>query len=129
MKRLLFACLVLLPAGCAAEAEFQGHTTSYWIGQLKSPNYMDRMRAAHALSHLGPDAKRATPDLIALLDDPQPLVRWAAADTLGGFGPDARDALPTLRELAAKESYPPTRAAAEEAVRRISSAAEKIGTD
>jgi HEAT repeat protein len=129
MRRLLLACLLLLPAGCAAEAEFQGHTTSYWIGQLKSPNYMDRVRAANALSHLGRDARRATPDLIVLLDDPQPLVRWAAADTLGGFGADARDALPALKELAAKEPYPPTRSAAEEAVRRISSAAEKIGTD
>jgi hypothetical protein len=124
MKKHLIVCLafcpVLLPAGCKGEAVFQGRTTSYWIGQLKSPNYMDRMRAANALSHLGPEAKRATPDLVKLLDDPQPLVRWAAADTLGEFGPDAHDAVPALKELAARDPYPPARHAAQQSLRRIS---------
>src|SRR5262245_5688156 len=98
MKPLLVACL-LMAAGCKEEATFQGRPTRYWLEQLKSPNATARARAANALTHLGPEAKRAIPDLIKLLDDREPLVRWAAATTLGEFGPASRGAAPALKKL------------------------------
>jgi HEAT repeat protein len=119
MKRLLIVGLLFVLAGCQQEATFQGRPTSYWIGELKSPWYMARVRAANALSQLGPEAHRAIPDLIELLDDGEPLVRWAAASTLAQFGPASRDALPALQKLA-KDPDPHVRDAADWAIDEIS---------
>ena len=129
MKKLLLVCLILFPVGCKQEARFQGFPTSYWIKELKNPSYVARMRAANALSNLGPEAKQAIPDLIELLGDSEPLVRWAAADTLGHFGSDARDALPTLKKLAAEDKDPRARASAEWAVKAISTPANPQKTE
>ena len=124
MRWLLIAGLTLVPVGCEPEPRFQGMPTSYWIGELKSRDYMARMRAAHALMHLGPGAKKAIPDLIKLLDDGEPLVRWAAATTLGEFAPDSRDAVPALKKLAAEDPAEAVRDAAQHALKRLGAKTE-----
>src|SRR4051794_19029065 len=68
MKRLVIACLALLPAGCEREEPtFQGKPRSYWIQGLKSASSTTSMRAAHAVGHFAPEAREAIPDLIELL--------------------------------------------------------------
>jgi HEAT repeat protein len=121
MKRLLIVCLLLVLAGCEREATFQGRPTSHWIEDLKNPSYMARVRAANALGNIGPEARKAIPDIIPLLDDREFLVRWAAAGALGQLGPPAKDALPTLKKLAAEDPDPGVRDAADNAVKEISS--------
>ena len=123
MKRLLVACL-LMAAACKEEATFQGMPTRYWLEQLKSDSATARARAANALTHLGPEAKRAIPDLIKLLDDREPLVRWSAATTLGEFGPASRGAAPALERLAAKDPEAVVRDAAGWALKQLTSEAE-----
>jgi HEAT repeat protein len=120
MKRLLIGCLIFVLAGCQKEATFEGRPTSYWIQELKSPWSVGRVRAANALGNLGPEAHRAIPDLLPLLDDGDPLVRWAASSTLGQFGPSAHKALPVLKKLAAEDPDPRVRDAASAAVTQIS---------
>jgi hypothetical protein len=104
MKRLVIACLLLLPAGCGeTEPTFEGRPRSHWLAELKNSASTARLRAAHVLGQHAAEAKQAIPELIKLLDDPAPLVRWMAAEALGKFGADARDAAPALRKLATQD--------------------------
>jgi HEAT repeat protein len=119
MKRLVIACLALLPAGCEREPTFQGKPRNYWIQELRSASSTTSMRAAHAVGHFAPEAREAIPDLIELLDAREPLVRWAAAAALGKFGPAARDAVPALRRLAAEDPEAAVRDTADSALARI----------
>jgi HEAT repeat protein len=119
MKYTLVLGLLLSVAGCQQQPTFEGRPLGHWVEQLKSRDYMTRMRAAHALMYLGPGAKKAIPDLITLLDDPEHLVRWSAATTLGGFGPDSRDAVPLLERLAEKDPNHAVREAAGQALKQI----------
>ena len=66
------------------------------IPMLKD-HWMD-WEAASALSAIGPEAKAAVPDLIALLKRRTGLPGYYAARALGNIGPDAKAALPALRE-------------------------------
>lgn len=60
-----------------------------------------RAQAAEAFSTLGPEAKRAVPDLVAALSDASEDASRNAADALGRIGPAARDAVPALAKLLA----------------------------
>jgi hypothetical protein len=120
MKRLVVACLLLLPAGCGErEPTFEGRPRSYWLAELKSNASTARMRAAHIVGQHAAEAKQAVPDLISLLDDPQPLVRWMAAEALGKFGADGRDAASALRKLAAEDPEATVRDVAGRALRQM----------
>jgi HEAT repeat protein len=125
MIRPVLLC-ILLVVGCQKNsASYEGRPASYWKEQMKNPDYMARMRAANAMSHLGEEGKESIQDLIYLLKDNVALVRWAAATSLGTFGADAADALPTLEKMANEDEDPPARSAADEAVRRIRHALNK----
>jgi HEAT repeat protein len=50
------------------------------------------LRSLWALSLMGPDAKKAVPDLVKLLEHPQERIRGAALYALGEIGPDAKEA-------------------------------------
>src|SRR5262249_33121729 len=59
-----------------------------------------RSQAGAALADLGPQAKEAVPELVALLRDPDQGLRFQAAQVLGRIGPEgARAALPRLLEV------------------------------
>lgn len=82
---------------------------------LKSDNPKTRAMAARALFEIGPPAKDAIPDLVALLNDtagkdtampaqasgewPSPIVQYEAALALVNIDPTRTEALPVLRQL------------------------------
>ena len=117
--RVAFGGVLLLVCACQGQATFEGLPAHYWVKQLKDPNYVARMRAANAMSHLGEAGKASIPELILLLDDQQHLVRWAAAGSLGTFGAAAEKALPALEQMAEHEPAASARSAAADAVRDI----------
>jgi len=55
-----------------------------------------RYRAGLILYYVGPQGKKALPDLVAALKDPDPEVRRVSATVLGSFGTDAASAAPDL---------------------------------
>jgi hypothetical protein len=85
---------------------------------LRDPDVNVRTMSANAIAAIGPEARAAVPDLIAVLsvagEDVQAL--RASASALGAIGPEAAAAEPVLRELAA---MPRVQWAAEEAIRKI----------
>jgi HEAT repeat protein len=113
--------LAVALAGCLPQEKVhKGKRTSVWIQELREGRWpSDRWRAAQAIGEIGPEARRAIPDLIQALKNPDHLVRWAAAGALGRFGSEARDAVPSLRDLAARDPSPAVRDAAEESLRQI----------
>jgi HEAT repeat protein len=68
----------------------------FLIPMLKD-DWMDS-EAADALSAIGPEARAAVPDLIALLKRRTGWAGYLAAEALGNIGPDAEAALAALRE-------------------------------
>ncbi len=55
-----------------------------------------RRQALSVLIRMGPDAKAASEDLTALLDDPDESIRKLAAKALANIGPEASVAVPAL---------------------------------
>jgi HEAT repeat protein len=78
-----------------------------------------RVEAAQYTGQLGKKARPALPRLIHNLKGPHSAVRAMSARALIGLGRDALEALPALRALAAGDSEPNVRLAAEEASREI----------
>ena len=123
---ILLAAVILLLAGCEKkEPTYEGRPLSDWVKDLGSPTYMVRVRAAHAVGQIGPEARRAAPILIRLLEDKEHLVRWAAAGALGRFGAHSRDALPGLDKLATGDPEASVRDAARHSARAIREAVER----
>jgi HEAT repeat protein len=122
MKRLGILCLGLALAGCSAEPQFDGHSADYWIGQLKSPDHLQRARAIHFVGQMGPRGKALIPELITMLKDPRPVVRHQAAFALAMFGEDSREAIPLLMEMSREDQNSGVRGAAEEALKKIAPA-------
>ncbi|MDJ0820046.1 MAG: HEAT repeat domain-containing protein [Desulfobacterales bacterium] len=61
---------------------------------LKDEDPNVRVKAAHALLKMGPDAEEAIPTLIEALEDEDEYVRWYAAETLERLNtPEAVEAL------------------------------------
>jgi len=60
--------------------------------------------SAQAIGEIGPDARKAVPDLITLLSNPDEGSRNSACIALRGIGPAAKEALPALRALLSDSS-------------------------
>ena len=58
-----------------------------------------RQQASQSLGAIGPPARVAAPDLIALFNDPHRVVRAAAAEALGNLGDTSEPAIMGLRSL------------------------------
>lgn len=73
---------------------------------LSDPNPELRIRAAHILAQIGPDAKQAVPELVNRLRDEDQDVRKAAAHALGQMGPSASAAVPALLRATQETTAP-----------------------
>ena len=93
--RLLFILLLCLLAsgGCG-----RTKSTDELIGDLKSAQEGDRIRAVRLLPQRQGDPAKIVPALIASLKDKQGDVRRSAAIGLGYFGEQAKDAIPALQQ-------------------------------
>ena len=65
---ILCLCLVWLPASATAQQAPETGVSAL-VRQLKDPQEDARVRAADALGKLGPEAKKAVPDLRGTLND------------------------------------------------------------
>ena len=83
----LLAC-----AGCG-----KTKSTDALIGDLKSGQEADRIRAVRLLPQRKADAAKIVPALTESLKDKEGDVRWSAAIGLGYFGEQAKDAIPALQ--------------------------------
>ena len=109
---VLLLCL-LACSGCGKKK-----STDELVGDLKSSQEGDRIKAARLLPQRKGDAAQAVPALIEALKDKQGDVRWSAAIGLGYFGEQARDAIPALQE-AQRDRDARVREAASVALSRI----------
>lgn len=105
---LLIVAVVLLsfrPLRAEKEPVYQGRPLSVWTEELYDKNPEVRVAAAKAVGQIGPQARSAAPNLIALLVESQK-ERLAAAEALGRIGPGVKDlAAPFLvRRLRADET-------------------------
>jgi HEAT repeat protein len=104
---------VLACAGCGREK-----STDDLVGDLKSAQEGDRIKAVRLLPQHKGDAAKVVPALTESLKDKQGDVRWSAAIGLGYFGEQARDAIPAL-EAAQHDPDARVREAAGVALSRI----------
>jgi len=88
---VLLLCL-LACGGCGKEK-----STDELIGDLKSTQEGDRIKAVRLLPQRKGDAAQVVPALIEALKDKDGDVRWSAAIGLGYFGEQAKDAIPALQ--------------------------------
>jgi hypothetical protein len=111
---LLGGALILIPGTplyvvnwVNSSAQYQGHSTHYWVQALDSPDAEVRHEAIHALGAIGPAAAAATPTLAAILvEDPDRHARREAALALWKMDPDPDIAVPALaRALEDKEPW------------------------
>ncbi len=99
---ITMTCIVCV--GCVPPHVEPAKTIDGLIEQLSSSYYGERGIAAEALGERGPDAGKAVPALIKLLDDEQQDVRYAAASALGKIGDEsAKPAL--MKKLSDYERY------------------------
>ena len=74
-----------------------GHSLSYWMKALDSPDPDLRKRAIFSLGMIGKDAHEAIPALSTILtDDPDSEARGEAALALLKMAPASAEAVPTL---------------------------------
>ncbi len=92
--RTRFVLLLCLLAcwGCG-----KNKSTDELIGDLKSTQEGDRIKAVRLLPQRKGDAAQVVPALIEALKDKDGDVRWSAAIGLGYFGEEAKDAIPALQ--------------------------------
>jgi HEAT repeat protein len=91
-----------------------------WIRErLTKEGDEDTYDIAESIQTLGPKAKPLLPELLTMLKSKTPYFRENAIGALGAIGPDAKAVLPQLRDIAAKDSRPNVRKAAEEAIKKI----------
>jgi HEAT repeat protein len=89
-----FVVLGLLScAGCAKEK-----SNDDLIGDLKSTQEGDRIKAVRLLSQRKGDPAKVVPALTECLKDKDGDVRWSAAIGLGYYGEQAKEAIPALQE-------------------------------
>jgi HEAT repeat protein len=94
VRRCCFLLFCLLAcAGCGKKS------TDELIADLKSPEEVNRIKAARLLQDGKGDAAQVVPALIEALKDNDADVRWSVAIGLGYFGEQAKDAIPTLQAV------------------------------
>jgi HEAT repeat protein len=99
---MFLTCACLLAQVAVAFADEDVPTL---IKELHARNADRRLKAAQALTNLGPDAKDAVPALIhALKTDRDSRVRIWAANALGRIGPAAKDGVPALIDASRADS-------------------------
>jgi HEAT repeats len=103
----LLACV-----GCGKKS------TDELIGDLKSSQEGDRIKAVRILPQRKGDAAQVIPALTEALKDKEGDVRWSATIGLGYFGEQARDAIPAL-QAAQRDRDPRVREGARVALSRI----------
>ena len=108
--------LVLGLAACAGCGKTK--STDALIGDLKSGQEGDRIRAVRLLPQRKADAAKIVPALIESLQDKEGDVRWNAAIGLGYFGEQAKEAIPAL-QTAQRDRDARVREAAAVALSRI----------
>jgi HEAT repeat protein len=109
---LILLLCVLGCVGCGKKS------TDELIGDLKSSQEGDRIKAVRILPQRKGDAAQVVPALTEALKDKDGDVRWSAAIGLGYFGDQAKDAIPAL-EAAQRDRDPRVREAAGVALSRI----------
>ncbi len=104
------------------------NTPTVWdlTDQLKDRDATVRLRALDALLKRGPEAKKATARIAAILDDPSGEVREKAVRTLVQFGPEAVTAKGVIPSLTSRLTDPEfgVRSAVLEALRTAGPAAK-----
>jgi len=87
---------------------------------LKSAEYQTRLDAAHAFATIGREAKSHLNDLIEALDDKEPAVLLYVCLALGEMHDAAEKAVPHLKRIQEQDSNETVKAAAKEAIAKIS---------
>ncbi len=104
---------LLVSGGCSRKK-----STDELIGDLKSGQEIDRIKAVRLLPEKQGDAAKVVPVLAECLKDKASDVRWSAAIGLGYFGAEAKDAIPAL-QVAVRDRDARVREAAGVALSRI----------
>ena len=92
-----------------ASAKHKGKSLDEWVELLDSTEQSLRLQAVEAMEKYGPNAARAVPRLVELLDEPEPMPLFAVS-ALDRVGPEAKPAVSRL--LALVEERPDLRASA-----------------
>jgi formylglycine-generating enzyme required for sulfatase activity len=87
--------------------------------RLTGSDFEKRYEAIRAIGALGPSARLAVANLIAVTTDDNPSLRAKAAWALGQVGPDAKEAIAALSNLASKDPNSAVREAAQAALLEI----------
>lgn len=94
LERWLAFCLFLISLPTLAAAQQPSETNiAVLVQQLKDSREDVRITAANALGKLGPEAKKAVPDLLGVLNDPRETVTVAAVQALNNILPQTTSQL------------------------------------
>lgn len=111
-------CVIVLMGLLALAGCSRGKSTAGLIGDLKSKDEEDRIKAVRLLPQQKGDASKVVPALIESLKDGHSDVRWSAAIGLGNLGAEAKSAIPAL-EKAQRDKDGRVREGARVAISRI----------
>src|SRR5205807_1340254 len=96
---LLLGCTIYTASclGQEQEASYRNQTVSQWVEALHHADAGVRSEAAYALGQIGPPARVAFADLLAVFQkDSETFVRQEAGYALGSLGAAAKQAVPVL---------------------------------
>jgi HEAT repeat protein len=98
---------VYLPSILNGKGQYEGHSSSYWVRALDSPDAELRRHAIFVLGTMGSEGAEAVPALAAIMvDDPKAEMRLEASLALSKMAPASRAAVPQLAQaLADQELY------------------------
>jgi len=102
---LMFFALLSAPViHCLAqppvEPSWNGKYLTYYLGELKNPNPVQRQLATEAIGKMGSTAAAAVPELTKMLESKESTDRIAAAFALAKIGEASKPALPQLQKMA-----------------------------
>lgn len=101
---MLLVCIFAPFTHCLAqppiEPSWNGKYLTYYLGELKNSEAIQRQLAAEAIGHMGSTAAGAVPKLTEMLDSKEISDRIAAAFALAKIGEASKPALPKLQKMA-----------------------------